>query len=212
MSSRFLWGVLVALALLGGIGLSLLIAPPKTPQHAQLYPQARDIPPFELVDQHGKAVTLEALKGHWTLAFTGYTYCPDICPTTLAELKRVYPELKALPTDSPLQILFLSVDPNRDTPARLNEYVQFFNPDFIAATGEHVQLFPFVRSLGMMYAIAGSTETPDYLVDHSSSVVIIDPEARVLGRFKPELIPGQMAIVDADHILADMPIVMRMAD
>lgn len=210
MSSKRLWAAAIFIALLVGIGASLLVAPPAIPQYAQLYPQAREIPPFELLDQNGQALTQAAFQGHWTLAFTGYTYCPDICPTTLSELKRIYPKLKALPAAQPIQILFLSVDPNRDTPQRLHQYIQFFHPDFIAASGEHAQLFPFVRSLGMMYAIAGSTETSDYLVDHSASVVIINPKGQVVGRFKPTLVPGQMAVINADHILADMPTIMSM--
>lgn len=198
-------GLLVALV--GGIYLSLSLKPSGMPEHASLYPQAREVPDFTLLDQQGQRFGKERLTGHWTLAFTGYTFCPDICPTTLAELKRIYPQLKAISPD--IQVLFLSVDPNRDTPERLNEYVNFFEPEFIAASAEHAELFPFVRSLGMMYAIAGSTDTPDYLVDHSASVTVINPKAQVVGRFKPVLAPGAMAVVNPDHILQDMPLVIE---
>ena len=207
MKRTLLIGLLLSLALAAGIYLSLTIKPSATPSHANMYPQAREIPAFTLIDQKGQSFGKERLMGHWTLAFTGYTFCPDICPTTLAELKRIYPQLKAISAD--IQILFLSVDPKRDTPERLNEYVNFFEPEFIAASAEHAELFPFVRSLGMMYAIAGSTETPDYLVDHSASVSLINPQAQVIGRFKPTLAPGAMAVVDPEHILADMPLLIN---
>ena len=105
-------------------------------------------------------------------------------------------------------LVFVSVDPKRDSVERLAEYVSYFNEEFIALTGEHKTLFPFVRNLGMMYAIAESTDNPNYLVDHSASVVLIDPEARVIGRFKPKREPGKLSISDSQQILADMPVII----
>ncbi|GAB3014472.1 SCO family protein [Bowmanella dokdonensis] len=206
MKQKILIGLALILALAAGVYLSIHIAPPSGPQYASLYPQPREIPDFALINQHGETFGKEALRGKWTLAFTGYTFCPDICPTTLAELKGIYPQLQQISPD--IQVLFLSVDPNRDTTERLLEYVNFFEPAFIAATAEHKELFPFVRSLGMMYAMSESTDNPDYLVDHSSSLTIINPQAQVVGRFKPTLAPGQMAVVNPQQILADMPVII----
>ncbi|WP_088331138.1 SCO family protein [Lacimicrobium sp. SS2-24] len=207
MKQKVLIVLLLGLALAGGLYLSVHLSPPATAEHAKLYPQPRTLPDFTLVDQSGASFGEERLRDHWTLVFTGYTYCPDICPTTLAELTRVYPQLQQLSTQHPIQIMLLSVDPKRDTPARLNEYINFFNPEFIAATADHPQLFPFVRALGMMYAMADSTDNPDYLVDHSASVVIINPQAQVIGRFTPTLMPGEMAVVNPQHIVDDMPVI-----
>ena len=145
---------------------------------------------------------------HWSLVFVGYTYCPDICPTTLAELKSIYPELQKIPSDYPIQIVLLSVDPKRDIPERLNEYINFFHPDFIAVSGEHSQLFPLVRAMGMMYSMSESTDNPNYLVDHSSSVVVVNPKAQVVGRFKPEFVVGKLPISEGQKILADMPAII----
>lgn len=210
MKQNVLIGIIAVAALAIGLMLSLYVAPPQpsSPTYMQLYPQARTLPDFSLYDHQGQTFDKSRLKDRWTLAFVGYTYCPDICPTTLAELKRVYPELKTIESEYPLQVWFLSVDPKRDTQERLNEYIQFFNSEFVAASGEHKDLFPLVRGMGMMYAIADNTSDPNYLVDHSASVVVIDPEANVIGRFKPDLKPGELAISDGTQILADLPLVM----
>jgi protein SCO1/2 len=209
--SKLQAGLVALIALIVGIVVAITIAPPKnktTPQHASIYPQVRALPDFSLVDHNGDNFSSDNLIGHWSLVFVGYTYCPDICPTTLAELTGIYPELQKIPTDSPIQVVLLSVDPKRDTPERLNEYINFFHPDFIAASGEHVQLFPFVRALGMMYSMSESTDNPNYLVDHSSSVVVINPQAQVVGRFKPDFVPGKLPVSEGRKILEDMPLII----
>jgi len=209
--SRLQAGLIAFVALVIGVVVAINIAPPsgtsKT-KHASLYPQVRALPDFQLVDHNNQSFTSENLKGHWSLVFVGYTYCPDICPTTLAELKNVYPALQKIPTDFPIQVVLLSVDPKRDIPERLNEYINFFHPDFIAVSGEHAQLFPLVRAMGMMYSMSESTDNPNYLVDHSSSVVVVNPQAQVVGRFKPEFVVGKLPISEGQKILADMPAVM----
>lgn len=214
MNQRVVAGAAAVVALVIGIWGALVIAPPSSgngpdTEYFQAYPQPRALSAVDLVDQHGDAFTEANLQGHWTLVFLGYTFCPDICPTTMAALNNVYPQLTAIPTDKPLQVLFISVDPNRDSTERLAEYVKYFNPAFIAATGEHKVLFPLARSMGMMYAIAESTDNPNYLVDHSASVVVVNPQAQVIGRFKPVLAPGKLAVSDAEQIVADMPAIMH---
>ncbi|WP_371194312.1 SCO family protein [Glaciecola sp. SC05] len=213
------WVALIAvLSLALGVYLALTIAPPSIDtdepplsaqtQYLNWYPQARALSEFELSKHDGTKMTNKDLQGQWTLAFVGYTFCPDICPVTLAELNNIYPQLQKGVSNTPLKVWFLSVDPDRDTVERLNEYVNYFNPDFVATTGPHTQLFPLVRSMGMMYAISESTDNPNYLVDHSASVVVINPQGNIVGRFKPEHTPGEMSISDVDHILADMPILL----
>lgn len=201
-------GIVALIALIIGIVAALTLSPPKSdePSYISLYPQVRALPDFQLVDNHQQAFTSEQLLQHWTLVFVGYTFCPDVCPTTLAELKTIYPQLKALPSKHPVQVMFLSVDPQRDTPERMNEYVNFFEPEFIGVSGEHKELFPLVRAMGMMYSMAESTDNPDYLVDHSSSIVLVNPQAQVVGRFKAQLSPGKIVLSDSQQILADMKI------
>ncbi|WP_352260099.1 SCO family protein, partial [Psychrobacter sp. TB55-MNA-CIBAN-0194] len=85
----------------------------------------------------------------------------------------------------PLQVWFLSVDPKRDTPAKRKQYIDYFNPDFLAVSGEHKHLFPVVRELGLIYAISDSSES-EYAVDHSASVAMVDQNGAVRAIFKPE--------------------------
>ena len=209
--SKLQAGLIAFIALVVGVVAALYIKPPSNNvkmQHVSLYPQVRALPDFQLVDHNDKAFTPQNLMGHWSLIFVGYTYCPDICPTTLAELKGIYPELQKIPSEFPIQIVLLSVDPKRDTPKRLNEYINFFHPDFIAVSGEHPQLFPLVRAMGMMYSMSESTDNPNYLVDHSSSVVVLNPREQVVGRFKPDFVVGQLPISEGQKILVDMPAIM----
>lgn len=139
---------------------------------ALVYEQARPLSDFSLQDQNAQPVTKQTLLGQWNLVFLGYTSCPDICPLTLAKLKSVY---NALHADYPLQIWFLAVDPKRDTTAKRKAYIDYFNPDFLAVSGEHKDLFPLVRELGLIYAISNSDE-PEYAVDHSASIAMVDHE------------------------------------
>lgn len=211
--SKLQAGLIAFVALIIGVVVAINIAPPSSgnkTKHVSLYPQARALPDFQLVDHNKDTFTAENLTGHWSLIFVGYTYCPDICPTTLAELKGIYPELQKIPTDFPIQVVLLSVDPKRDTPERLNEYINFFHPDFIAVSAEHSQLFPLVRAMGMMYSMSESTDNPNYLVDHSSSVVVVNPKAQVVGRFKPDFVVGELPISEGQKILADMPAIIAL--
>lgn len=216
MQNKWL-GILLVLVFALGIYAALVIAPPSVKnsgplesrtQHLSWFPQARALSDFSLSNEEGKNFTVANLQGKWTLAFVGYTFCPDICPVTLAEINSIYPQLSAIETDTPLQVWFLSVDPKRDTIERLNEYINYFHPDFIATTGTHVNLFPLVRSMGMMYSFSESTDDPNYLVDHSASIVVINPNGNVVGRFKPEYVPGKPAISNMQHVLDDVSILL----
>tara|TARA_R110002124_G_scaffold77247_1_gene206875 strand:+ start:146 stop:784 length:639 start_codon:yes stop_codon:yes gene_type:complete len=207
--SRLSLALIALAALIVGIVIAVNIAPPKSDetQYINLYPQARALPAFSLTDSKGQSLTNESLQSQWTLVFVGYTFCPDICPTTLSDLSSIYPELQAIEGQYPVKVAFISVDPARDTTERLAEYINFFEPDFIAATGEHADLFPFVRAMGMMYSTSQNTDDENYLVDHSSSVVLVNPQGHVVGRFKPEFAAGKVAVSDSKRILHDMKII-----
>ncbi|MDO6533514.1 SCO family protein [Alteromonas stellipolaris] len=210
MNRRIFVGVVALLALLTGVFGAIYLSPTgqsngSSPEYFQAYPEPRAIAPFSLTDSKGKEFNQASLENQWSLLFLGYTFCPDICPTTMAELNSIYPQMQAIDSEFPIKVVFISIDPNRDSIARLDEYISYFNPNFIAATGEHKALFPFARNLGMMYAIAESTDNPNYLVDHSASVILINPKAQVIGRFKPKREPGKLSISDAQQILNDMP-------
>lgn len=167
-------------------------APVATPKTAVMYPQPRAIPEFELDQPSGKKLTLADWRGHWTLVYFGYASCPDVCPTTLAAFKQVWAQLAKLGIADRWRFDFISVDPKRDTPDVLRNYVAFFNPDFVAATGSDDELTRLTRSLGLLYSRT-PTANGDEQVDHSASVVIVDPEGRLVGMFRPPFAPDAVA-------------------
>ncbi|MBO1254792.1 SCO family protein [Alteromonas sp. 5E99-2] len=171
----------------------------------QRYESALTLAPFSLVTHKKEPFTEKELKGHWTLAFLGYTSCPDVCPLTLSALEDIYPQLvSALPNES-VQILFVAVDPKRDTSERLFEYINYFNSEFIAVSAPHESLFPVVRNMRMMYALTEEQDKPYYFVDHSASITLIDPSARVIGRFKAQTVDGGPPVSNTQQILASLP-------
>lgn len=199
--------LLLIAALIAGVASYLFWQQQAEPKQALVYPQARNLVEFSLVDQHGNTVGRENLYQQWTLAFVGYTYCPDICPLTLAKLAGAQEELATM-VQEPLKIWFISVDPQRDTPAQINDYVNYFQqPALLGVTAGHDQLFPFVRQLGLMYAMSSVAEG-NYLVDHSASVVLINPQGQLVAMFKPEMVVGQPPVIDTEQLLADFPLVL----
>ena len=200
--------MLSAAAVVAGVMLYLLWQHKSLPQQALVYPQPRNLSEFKLIDQDNTVRRRADLMNKWTLAFVGYTFCPDICPLTLAKLAGVRDELAAK-VDQPLQIWFISVDPQRDTPGQLKQYVDYFKqPALTGLTAGHDQLFPFVRELGLMYAMSSTTEQ-DYLVDHSASVVLINPKGQVAAIFKPDMQPGEVPLVNREQLLNDFPRVLN---
>lgn len=151
-----------------------------------LLPEARELAPFSLTDMEGEQFDLARLKGKWSFIFFGYTHCPDICPTTLSTLKGTAKLLqKHAGNLTDIQFVFVSVDPKRDTPVHLKQYISYFHPDFLAATGGKNQIDELARQLGAIYMFDGDTAGEDYLVNHSATILLIDPQARWVGRFNP---------------------------
>jgi protein SCO1/2 len=137
---------------------------------------------FELVDHNGEAFNIARMEDVWTMVFFGFTNCPDICPTTLATLNDTYSKMKDSEKDK-LQIVMISLDPERDTVEKLAEYVPYFNEEFIGVTGnKHL-----IRRLTAEINIAYNTvplEGDDYTVDHSTQLVLINPKGHYHGFFK----------------------------
>lgn len=188
----------IAAAVVGALFFQKLNTLPQ-PENALYYQQARAVKPFKLTDHQGQPFTKEQLKDKWTLVFFGYTSCPDVCPTTLQNLGFIFDELKGIADNT--QVVLVSVDPHRDTQEKLSQYIAYFNPEFIALRAGHEVLFPFSRNLGLMYAI--SDEGEGYLVDHSASIVLINPEGKISSIFKPEQAVGKIPSIDSDKLLSD---------
>jgi protein SCO1/2 len=139
---------------------------------------------FSLLDQNGKPFDQTRLVGQWNLVFFGYTFCPDVCPTTLAILRDFEQQLGSQNSVQTPQIILVTVDPARDTPEKLKAYLEYFNKDFTGVTGEFMPLHTFARQLNTTFRKQpGGGE--NYLVDHSSSIVIINPRGHYQGFFKP---------------------------
>jgi protein SCO1/2 len=144
------------------------------------FPTPRPIGELALTAQSGNPFTLRDLTGHPTLVFFGFTHCPDVCPTTLALLARIK-KTAALPD---LRVLFVSVDPARDTPAVLAPYVHAFDPDFIGATGDAREIGRLAQKFGVAVA---RIDLPggDYMMDHSAAVFLLDRHAQIVAVFTP---------------------------
>ncbi len=157
-------------------------------------PAPRPLAPFTLTDDHGRTFDLARLKGAWTLLFFGYTHCPDVCPTTLATLNSVVKRVAAAGSQrEPLHVVFVSVDPARDTVQRLAEYVPYFNKDFLGVTGTPAQIDAFTAQLHILHMRGETTADGGYTVDHTASLLLIDPEARFNAVFSAPHVASTLA-------------------
>lgn len=208
---KWLWGVVAVVALAAGLWLSASFKSASAePVAALVYPTPRALTEFNLLDEQKQPVGLKDLQGHWTLIFVGYTHCPDICPMTMAKLAGMYQDLVKM-TPEPLEIWFVSVDPKRDTPEQLAQYITYFKQAPIKArTADHKDLFPFIRQLGLMYAINDGSEER-YTVDHSASIALLNPQGAVVAMFKPEMKAGAVPLINNQQFLADYPLVIAAA-
>ncbi|TLU64633.1 SCO family protein [Thalassotalea litorea] len=205
---KFLAVILAIIA--GAIGLVLYQTYKQSQEveQALVYQQPRSVLPFSLTDHNGEEFTNERLSGKWSLVFFGYTSCPDVCPITLQELNYVYKDLNQAAKD-PVQVLLISADPRRDTEERLNSYINYFNREFVALRAEHDVLFPFSRNLGLMYSISDDMSKENYLVNHSASIVLINPQGQIHAIFKPAINVGQVPSVDAKILLSDFTKIVK---
>lgn len=139
-----------------------------------LLPQSRSVPALEMTDQNGQPVTMDQLKGKWSLLFFGYTFCPDVCPTTLAQLRQVKSELPKEAAER-LQVVLVSVDPNRDTPTQLKQYLGYFDTEFRGVTGSLETTQKLANALSIPF-IPADTSKPNYTVDHSGNLALLGPD------------------------------------
>lgn len=154
------------------------------------FPVPRDLSDFKLQRSDGQPFTQDNLHQHWTLLFFGFTHCASICPTTLDLLQRAYTQLH--PVYPNLQVVLVSLDPQRDNPAALASYVHGFHPDFIGVTGQLPYLRKFQSQFGVFAARDNSSEN-NYQLQHTSSIMLINPEAQWVGLFRFGLTPQQLS-------------------
>jgi protein SCO1/2 len=184
--------VLAAVAI--GAGLALrdhAAAPPPVLRAGTTLPEPRALPEFSFVDQRGKPFGPESFRGHWSLVFTGFTHCPDVCPTTLALMS----ELRRRVARDDLRFVFVSVDPERDTPEVVASYLAHFGPALVGATGARPEMERFTSGLGLAQ-VRNPGAGDEYTVDHSTAFVLVNPDAKLAGYFQ--------APHSADALAADL--------
>jgi protein SCO1 len=165
-----------------------------------IFEPPRAAPDFELRGSNGSALSLKAYRGKVVALAFGFSHCPRICPVTLAKLAEVSQRLGASATD--LQVIFITVDPERDSPARLREFLDFFNPKFIGATGDETKLEALHKAYGVTATRAISeNEKLGYEVHHSSSIYLIDRQGSLR-----LLVPFGKS---ADDILHDVKVLLE---
>jgi len=161
-----------------------------------LFNPPRELPAFSLRQSDGTPLVPGELKGHWTLVFLGFTHCPDVCPTTLAQLAGAQKQWATLPEATRPRVLFVSVDPERDTPDAIGEYAHAFHRDTLAATADVPALETFARSMSMVFAKVPAPEgapADQYSMDHSASLAVLDPQGRLTGFVTPPFVPKDIA-------------------
>ncbi|MBT8148947.1 MAG: SCO family protein [Pseudomonadales bacterium] len=162
---------------------------------AVMFSTPREISAFNLLDKHGAPFTLDVLRGKWSFVFFGFTYCPDICPTTLALFNELARNLEGSDYLADTQFVLVSLDPARDTPVKLKQYIDYFNPQFAGATGDFLQLRKFATQLNVAFKkVVTDHETGDYTIDHGGNVALVNPQGHYHGFYKPPLDPNKMAI------------------
>ncbi|MFN8661976.1 MAG: SCO family protein [Thermomicrobiales bacterium] len=196
----FIGVVVLAVAVL--VAVVVLISRSQEPAyvyHGGVFSPANPAAPLNLTDMNGQPFSLDQLKGDVALVYFGYTTCPDVCPTTLTDFQAVKDDLG--PNADRVKFVMVTIDPERDTEAKLKEYLAFFDPEFIGVRGDAAQTEQFKQDYGITVK---RVEYPDsatrYLLDHSALVYVIDPEGRLLLTFPYGTDPALIA-QDVKHLL-----------
>ncbi len=182
MKRVFFYFGLTVIVVLVGLALKYYLPPPPAPSSTGRIGAPSTPPPvggpFSLVNQYGENVTEADFRGRHMLIFFGYTYCPDICPTVLTTVTQALQQLG--PQAEKVQPLFVTVDPERDTPAQLKSYLEYFDPRFIGLTGSPQQ----VEQIKSAYKVSAAKTNPsaedpeDYLMSHGSTLYLMGPDGK----------------------------------
>jgi protein SCO1 len=179
--SKLLSFVFLCILAAGGIVAAIIFSPqpPLVLASGTLLAPARKLADFSLIDNQGRSFAAANLRGHWSLMFFGYTNCPDYCPTTLTTLAALEKRLRAAKTVAPPQVIFVSLDAKRDTPSQLNQFVPYFDPEFIGLTAASQ---PAIEALAKKWGVAVQIQYAadgNYIVDHSAAIFVIDPAGNI---------------------------------
>lgn len=164
-----------------------------------LLPQSREVPDLQMTNQDGQPVSLGSLKDKWTLLFFGYTFCPDICPTTLAQLRQIKSELPE-EAAAKLRVVLVSVDPNRDTPQQLKTYLGYFDKQFVGLTTPVENIQKLANAVSIPF-INADTSKPNYTVDHSGNLALLGPDGTQRGFIRAPL--------NNQKLVAQLPVLLK---
>ena len=202
-----IWTLLLTLGTIGFVAAALLLRHPGDGSGFPYYGQwiGKDAPDFKLIDQDGQTLRLSALRGQVVLMTFGFTHCPNICPSTLANLAAIHQALPAW-EQGRVRVLFISVDPSRDTPKALKDYVCFYAPSFIGLTGDPDDIAKVAKSYGAYYeAVMQESQVASnyYTVNHSTYIYLIDPAGRFALLYNNEKLADHARMIqDIEHVLA----------
>lgn len=160
-----------------------------------MLPQQRQVPALDFVDQDGQTFSTGQLKDQWSLLFFGYTFCPDICPATLAQLRQLRTQIPEEAWNN-LRIVLVTVDPNRDSPEQMKKYLGYFDAGFMGLTGEPDTIQKLANAVSIPY-IPADTSKENYTVDHSGNLAVIGPDGTQRGFIR--------APINIDKLAARLP-------
>ncbi len=146
-----------------------------------------DLPGFSLPDTRDDRFDNRRLRGKWSLLYFGYTHCPDICPTALSTVAAAVRAVEKQTSLDSLQVVFVTIDPERDDMATMKQYVHYFHPTFLGARADLDSVRPLTRALGIQHYITKSHDGSLYNVAHSGDIAVIDPDGKHIGMIQPPM-------------------------
>ena len=192
MKRNFTWTIVSCLAVML-IALSLYVNKMTTKVYLSneqlkdlglyLIEPARDLGSFNLIDSNEKEFLPQDFEGKWNVLFFGFTFCPDICPITMSMLSRIEKALDNEDLDK-IRIFLVTVDPDRDSPDQLKVYLENFSENFIGLTGGLDQIYNFATRVNAPFSPISNSKDPHYTVDHTGSIILINPEGNYAGFFR----------------------------
>jgi protein SCO1/2 len=157
-----------------------------------LLPNPQALQPFKLTTDTGQSFNLQSMKGRWSFVFFGFSHCQKICPATLARLSKMDETLKQAGANPMPQVVFVSIDPDRDTAQRLHRYLKSFNERFVGLTGEQQKIKQFIKQFNVLYTKVQQANG-EYTLDHSGTLMLVDPQGKLAAMFRQPLDPQALA-------------------
>lgn len=158
-----------------------------------VFPEPRTLAAIELVDENGAPFAPQQFAGRWSFVYFGYTYCPDVCPLALIELAALKERLATELPETSVAYYLVSVDPKRDTPERLREYVHYFDPTFHGLTGSLEAISALAKATETLFFVPPGQGPENYLVSHSNNFALVNPRGELEAIFTPPHSPEQLA-------------------